>query len=133
MPIETAEVKTTSGHPVLKAVFSGDVTLPEAQAYHSQLLPGQRFHRCGHLVVGNIRGVSSEVKKLLSSYKADPVNPPPVAIVLGSAILSLVAGLVTRSTGNENTEYFNDERAAMEWLDGRVAVFLKNAGPAPTT
>jgi hypothetical protein len=128
MPIGLSELTTPSGHPVLKAVFSGDITVPEAQAYHAQLLPGQRYHFVGHLVVGQIRGVSADVKKVLSSYKADQVNPPPVAIVLGSAILSLVAGLVTRTTGNENTEYFSDEKAALEWLDERVAVFLKKAG-----
>ncbi len=135
MPIDTQELTTPSGHPVLRATFSGDVTVAEAQRYHGQLLPGQRYEFVGHLIVGNVSGVSSDVKRVLGSAKADPKNPPPVAIVLSSAIARMVAGLVMRTGNNENTEFFASPADALEWLDARVAAYLSKAGklnpPAP--
>jgi hypothetical protein len=133
MPIDISELTTRAGHPVLKAIFAGDVTVADAQRYHSQLLPGQRYEFVGHLIVGKVSGVSADVKRVLSSAKADPNNPPPVAIVLSSAIARMVAGLVMRTGNNENTDFFATEADALEWLDQRVAAYLSKAGKLPPT
>ncbi|MBL8938709.1 MAG: hypothetical protein JNM69_29380 [Archangium sp.] len=59
MPIETSELKTRSGHLVLRVVFSGDVTVAQAKAYHSSVLPGAQYGLHGHLALGNVTGLSS--------------------------------------------------------------------------
>jgi hypothetical protein len=123
MPIETREVRTRSGYRVLSADFQPEVTVEEARRYHEQLVPGGRYDGCGHLIVGTITGVSAEVKKVLASREADPKRPPPVAIVLTSALARMAAGLAMRMTNNPNTEYFKSEAEALEWLDERMRAF----------
>ncbi len=127
MPIETRELKTASGHPVLRSNFVGDITVAQARGYHEQLVPGARYDGFGHLVVGAISGVSGDVKKVLASRAPDPKNPPPVAIVLDSALARMAAGLAMRLSSNENTEFFKLEPDALAWLDGRMAEFVRKA------
>lgn len=125
MVIETKQLKTASGHPVLRANFQGDITVADARGYHESVIPGGRFERHGHLVVGNISGVSADVKKVLSSRAPDPKNPDPVAIVLESALARMAAGLALRLTNNENTEFFKSEADALAWLDERMTEYVR--------
>lgn len=132
MPIETSELKTRSGHLVLRVVFSGDVTVAQARAYHSSVLPGAQYGLHGHLALGNVTGLTSEVKKVLGSAQADPKNPVPVAIVMVSPMLRMMASLITRAGGNENSQFFKDEAEALEWLDGALKSFhAKHEAPSP--
>ena len=57
------------------------------------LFPGAKYDGFGHLVTGNVTGVSGDVKKVLASQKPDPRNPPPVAVILDSALARMAAGL----------------------------------------
>lgn len=125
MPIEVSELRTRSGHPILRANFISEVTVADARGYHSQLVPGARFDGYGHLITGNITGVSGEVKKVLSSQKADPKNPTPIAVILSSALARMAAGLAMRLTDNGNSESFKNEEEALAWLDGRMVEYLK--------
>ncbi len=127
MPIEVAELMTRSGHPVLRAEFISEVTVADARGYHSELVPGARYAGYGHLVCGNVTGVSSEVKKVFASQKADPDNPSPIAIILSSALARMAAGLTMRLTDNTNSEAFKDEVEALEWLDGRMTRYLEKS------
>lgn len=130
MPIETSETRTRSGHPVLRAVFSGEVTVMEATRYHASIIPGGQYEWHGQLVLGNVSGVSAEVKKVLGSVRPDPTNPVPVALVFDSALTRMTANLVMRVSGNDNNEAFKDEASALEWLDERLTVFhAKRASP----
>jgi hypothetical protein len=123
VPIDTSELTTKSGHKVLRAVFSGDVTVAEAKPYHASTLPGGRFALHGHLAIGTVTNLSADVKKVLGSAQADPGNPIPVAIVVSSALIRMMASLVTRAGANENTEFFKDEASALEWLDSALTKF----------
>ncbi len=123
MSIKLSEVRTRSGHLVLRVVFSGEVTAEEAKAYHEAVLPGGPYELHGHLALGNVTGLSPEVKKVLGSAQADPQNPIPVAVVLESAMLRMMASLLTRAGSNENSEFFRDEAAALDWLDGALKTF----------
>ncbi len=125
MPIEVSETKTKSGQPVVRANFITEVTVADAQAYHLKVIPGGKYDGYGHLVVGNVTGVSSEVKKVLGSQKPDARNPPPVAIILSSALARMAASLTLRVTGNHNTDSFRTEAEALAWLDGTMAEFLR--------
>ena len=129
MPITLKELKTKSGHPVLHANFVDEITVEDATAYHRRIVPGAQYDGWGHLVTGNVSGVSAEVKKVLASQKPDPQNPPPVAVVLGSAIARLVAGLAMRMSENSNTDSFKSPEQALEWLDERMAVFMSRRPP----
>lgn len=128
MPIVTTETTTASGHKVLRAVFSGTITVKEAEAYHRSLLPGATWEHHGHLVLGNVTDISSDVKKVLSSAKADPVNPIPVALVIPSAMMRMLASLVTRVGTNDNSEFFRDEAAGLAWLDGALTRYHQRRG-----
>lgn len=88
-------------------------------------MPGARFDGYGHLITGNITGVSSEVKKVLANQKADPKNPTPIAVILSSALARMAAGLAMRLTDNGNSESFKNEAEALAWLDGRMTEYLK--------
>lgn len=123
MPIDTSELTTRSGHKVLRAVFSGEVTVDDAKRYHSRIIPGAEFDHYGHLVLGNITGVSSEVKKVLGSVKPDEDNPVPVAMLFTSALTRMTANLVMRLSGNDNSEAFHSEEQALEWLDQRLTTY----------
>lgn len=132
MPIELREIQTKSGHPVLRADFQKEVSVAEARAYHEQLVAGGKYEDWGHLIVGKISGVSGEVKKVLGSSKPpDPSNPPPVAVVLDSALARMAAGLAMRLSSNENTDAFKVEQDGLDWLDGRMATYLRKKKPAP--
>jgi hypothetical protein len=126
VPIELTETKTKSGHPIIRTNFITEVTVADAQKYFAKVSPGGPYESWGHLVVGNVTGVSSEVKKILSS-KQSPKNPPPVALVLGSALARMAASLTMRITGNDNTDSFKNEEEGLEWLDGRMAEFLRRS------
>lgn len=125
MAIELSELKTKSGHPVLRASFVAEVTVADAQGYHAKLVPGAKYDGWGHLVVGHITGVSSEVKKVLASQKADPRNPVPVALILTSALARMAAALAMRLSDNSNSDSFKNEEEGLAWLDGRMAEFLR--------
>ncbi len=127
VPIELSELKTKSGHPIIRSNFISEVTVADAQKYFAKVSQGGPYEAWGHLVVGNVTGVSSEVKKILSSQQS-PKNPPPVAVVLGSALARMAASLTMRITGNENTDSFKNEEEGLEWLDGRMAEFLRRRG-----
>jgi hypothetical protein len=124
VPIVLSEVKTKSGHPVLRTDFITEVTVADAQRYFAQLTPGGKYEGFGHLAVGNVTGASSEVKKILGSRKT-PANAPPVAVVLTSALARMAASLTMRLTNNDNTDSFKTEEEALLWLDGRMAEFLR--------
>lgn len=86
--------------------------------------PGAPYHLHGHLVLGRIMEVSSEVRKILGSEKPpDPTNPPPVALVIPSALVRMAVSLVMRASGNSNTDFFKDEESALVFLDGAMAEF----------
>lgn len=125
MPIQLDEVKTKSGHPVLRARFVNEISVADAKGYHALLVPGAKYDGWGHLAVGNVTGVSGEVKKVLASQKPDPLNPPPIAVVLESALARMAAGLATRISENANTDYFKNEQEALEWLEGRMTEFMR--------
>jgi hypothetical protein len=125
VPIELSETKTKSGHPVVRTNFITEITVPEAKAYHLKVSPGGQYEGWGHLVVGNVTGVSSDVKKVLSSGKTDPDNPAPVAVILGSALARMAASLTMRMTGNENSESFKNEDEGLAWLDGKMSEFMR--------
>lgn len=56
----------------------------------------------------------------------------PVAIVMESPMLRMMASLITRAGGNENSQFFKDEGAALDWLDGALQVFhAKREAPSP--
>lgn len=125
VPIDVSETKTKSGHPIVRTNFITEVTVADARAYHQKVLPGGTYDGYGHLAVGNVTGVSNEVKKVLGSQKPDPRNPPPVAIILSSALARMAASLTMRVTGNSNTDFFRNEDEALEWLDVRMAEFSR--------
>lgn len=123
MPIETTVVTTKSGHKVLRAVYLGTLTVADAQRYVEDSVPGGRFEHHGHLVLGRIVDVPRDVQKAFAASKPDPTNPPPVALVIESAVVRMISGLVMRSSENPNTEFFKSEPAALEWLDGAMASY----------
>ncbi len=131
MPIDLKELKTKSGHPVLRANFVKEITVAEARQYHALLVPGAQYDGFGHLVTGNVTGVSGDVKKVLASQKPDPRNPPPVAVILDSALARMAAGLAMRLSENDNTDAFKTEQDALDWLDGRMAEYQRKKAPAP--
>jgi hypothetical protein len=124
VPIDLTELKTKSGHPVLRASFLSEVTVAEARAYHQQISSGGKYDGWGHIAAGNVSGVSSEVRKVLSSQRPDPLNPPPVAVILSSALARMAASLAMRMSDNANTDSFKNETEALAWLDERMGVFL---------
>lgn len=122
--ITTSELRTASGHPVLRSGYEGDITPDEARRFIANVKPGAPYHLHGHLVLGRIMEVSSEVRKILGSEKPpDPTNPPPVALVIPSALVRMAVSLVMRASGNSNTDFFKDEESALVFLDGAMAEF----------
>ncbi len=86
--------------------------------------PGAPYHHHGHLVLGRILDVSGEVRKILGSEKPpDPNNPPPVALVIPSALMRMAVSLVMRASGNPNTDFFKDEASALVFLDKAMVEF----------
>ncbi|GMU60334.1 MAG: hypothetical protein AMXMBFR34_20970 [Myxococcaceae bacterium] len=123
MPIDTSELKTRSGHPVLRAEFSGEVTVEEARRYHASVCPGGPYELHGHLVLGKVTDLSSDVRQVLGSRKPDPHNPVPVAMLFSSTLVRMVAGLVMRLMGDVKSETFKKEADALAWLDGELIRF----------
>ncbi|MFT3713427.1 MAG: hypothetical protein QM817_37700 [Archangium sp.] len=134
MPIELAELKTKSGHPVVRAKFVSEVTVQHAKEYFAVVRAGSKYDGWGHLACGNVTGVSAEVRKVLASEQTDSVNPPPVAVVLDSALARMAAALTMRLSGNENTDSFKSEEEALEWLDAKMNTYVaKRSGPTKAT
>lgn len=123
MPLRTREIRTRSGHRVLESTYEGDVTVADAQAFMALVAPGAEHEHSGHLALGRVTALSGEVRKVLGAQKPNPLNPPPVALVIESAMMRMVASLVSRGTENANTEFFKNADEAMAWLDGRMAVY----------
>ncbi|MBL8935413.1 MAG: hypothetical protein JNM69_12735 [Archangium sp.] len=122
--ITTSELRTASGHPVLRSVYEGDITPDEARRFIELVKPGAPYHLHGHLVLGRIMEVSSEVRRILGSEKPpDPNNPPPVALVIPSALMRMAVSLVMRASGNPNTDFFKDEASALVFLDKAMPEF----------
>jgi hypothetical protein len=124
VPIEITELKTRSGHPVLRTNFVAEVTIADVEKYHQRTPPG-RYDGWGYLVTGNVTSVSSEVKKKLSSRQRPTNGKQPVAIVLESALMRMAASLITRVTGSGDSESFRSEADALAWLDGQLARIKK--------
>lgn len=122
MPIISTELKTRSGYPVLRSVYQEPITVADAEQFIASVRSGTPWANHGQLIVGQLTSVSGEVRKVLTSEKADPANPPPVATVLRSMLLRAVATLLARST-NANLQFFKDEAGALEWLDGQLRTF----------
>lgn len=122
--ITSTAIKTASGYDVLRSVYEGDVTVEEAKRFLALVNPGGTYAFHGHLVLGKMLDVSSEVRKVLGSAKPpDPGNPHPVALVVPSALLRMVVSLVMRASQNANTDFFKDEASALEFLDRAMAEF----------
>jgi len=122
--ITTSELRTASGHPVLRSVYEGDITPEDARRFIEKVKPGAPYHLHGHLVLGRVLDVSSEVRKILGSEKPpDPDNPPPVALVIPSALMRMAVSLVMRASGNSNTDFFKDEASALLFLDRAMPEF----------
>lgn len=122
MPILSTELKTRSGYPVLRSLYQEPITVADAQQFIASVKQGTRWANHGQLIVGQLTSVSGEVRKVLTSEKADPANPPPVATVLRSRLLRAVAMLLGKAT-NANLQFFKDEAEALEWLDGQLRTF----------
>ncbi len=131
MPIETTVVRTKAGHPVLRAVYQGGLTVADAERYVADSVPGGRFEHHGHLVLGKIADVPRDVQKALSAAKPDPANPPPVALVIESALVRMITGLVMRLSQNANTEFFKSEAEALAWLDGAMTTYAAKRNKPP--
>jgi hypothetical protein len=128
VPIHSSELKTKSGHQVLRSLYGEPVTVDDAREFMAQVATGAPFEHAGHLVVGKLSAIGGEARKVLESKRANPDNPPPVALILTSAVLRMVASLAMRGGGNENLEFFADEAAALAWLDGRMTVYETRRG-----
>jgi hypothetical protein len=131
VPIHSKELKSKSGFNVLRSVYEEPVTVQDAERFMQGVRRGGIFHDHGHLVLGNVVGISGEVRKVLGSEKADPHNPPPVALVIASAMVRMVASLAMRAGSNENTEFFKDEGQALEWLDTQLATYEARRSKGP--
>lgn len=133
VPIEVSELKTQSGHPVVRAKFVSEVTLKDAREYFELVRAGGKYDGWGHLACGNVTGVSSEVRKVLSSEQTDASNPSPVAVVLESALARMAAALTMRVTGNDNSDSFRNEADALAWLDGKMKTYLEKRAATATS
>lgn len=133
VPIELSHLKTASGYPVLRACFVDDISVEDARKYHNSLLPGGRYEGWGHLIVGNVIGVPTEVRRILASERPNPKAMPPVALVLESGVARLTASLAMRLAGNTNSEWFKFESHAMDWLEQRMQRFLSERAASGTS
>jgi hypothetical protein len=123
VPILTSELRTRSGYLVLKSTYSEPITVSDAEKFLKLCADGATYRHAGHLVVGKLTAVSGEARRVLESQAADPTNPPPVALVMSSAIMRMVASLAMRAGRNDNGEFFPDEQHALDWLDERMKVY----------
>jgi len=122
MPIISTELKTQSGYAVLRSVYQEPITVADAEKFMASVKRGAPYEHHGQLILGQVAGVSGEVRKVLSSEKADPVNPQPVAMVMRSMVVRAVAALVARASG-ATVEFFKDEAEALQWLDPRMRTY----------
>jgi hypothetical protein len=122
MPITSAELKTRSGYALLRSVYQEPITVADAERFIASVKKGTPWANHGQLIVGQLASVSGEVRKVLTSEKADPANPPPVATVMRSLLLRAVATLLAKAS-NANLQFFKDEATALEWLDGQMRTF----------
>jgi len=129
MPILSTETKSPGGYAVLRSVYQEPITVADAEKFIASVRDGAPYRHHGHLIVGQLSSVNGEVRKVLSSEKADPTNPPPVAMVMGSALVRMVASLAMRAGSNENLEFFKDEPSALQWLDARMAAYEAKRKP----
>ena len=89
MPILLSEVRTPKGRAVARSEFVTEVTVQDAKRFVEETGAGTHYEKLPFLVVGNVSGVSAEVKKAL--VNPNPIaNPMPVAIVLNSALARMV-------------------------------------------
>ena len=122
--IATKPIRTAAGHPVLQSTYSGDITLDEARRFIELVKPGSPYDHYGHLVLGTMLDVSTDVRKVLSAQKPqDPDNPVPVALVVPSAMMRMIVSLAMRASGNPNTDFFKDEASALLFLDRAMAEY----------
>lgn len=122
--IASVPLRTASGHLVLKSTYSGEVSVEEAKRFIDQVRPGGPYDHHGHLVLGTMLDVSTDVRKVLSAQKPqDPDNPVPVALVIPSAMMRMISSLVMRASGNPNTDFFKDEASALVFLDKGMAEY----------
>jgi hypothetical protein len=127
--ITTSELRTASGYLVLRSVYEGEITPEDARRFIEKVKPGAPYHFHGHLVLGRVLDVSSEVRKILGAEKPpDPNNPPPVALVVPSALMRMAVSLVVRASDNPNTDFFKDEASALAFLDKAMAEFERKRG-----
>jgi hypothetical protein len=127
MPIHLSETKTRSGLVVLRVEFEKEVTVADAEGFMAQVGDGTQYARTPYVVTGNITSVSTDVKRALTP-DVKPKNPPPVAIVLSSAVARMVAGLMMRLSSTADSEYFKNEADALAWLDTAAAEHQKKFG-----
>lgn len=119
MPIHVTEVRTQSGAKVLRTEFVHEVTLSEAQKYIREYGAASAYADSPFLVVGNVTGLSSDVRKVLQP--TDIQLKAPVAVVVSSAIARMLASLMLRASGgNELSEFFKVEPEALEWIDSML-------------
>jgi hypothetical protein len=130
MPIHVSETKTRSGFAVLRVEFEKEVTVSDAEGFMDQVGDGTKHERTPYVVTGNIISVSPEVKHALVP-RGKPKNPPPIAVVLPSAVARMVAGLMMRLSGDVESEYFKNEADALAWLDTAAAEFAKKITNSP--
>lgn len=115
MPILLSEVQTPKGRTVARSEFVSEVTVDDARRFLETTGAGTHYEKLPFLVVGNVSGISSDVKKAL--VNPNPIaNPMPVAIVLNSAIARMVASLMLRNNEHKSA-YFKNETEALAWLD----------------
>ena len=124
MPIETKEVLTASGHLIVRSIYRQEVSEADAQAYIDKCKAGGPWEHAGHLATGQVTSLSASVRAVLESQKPpDPSNMPPVACIIPSAMMRMIASLVTRTTGNSNTEFFKSDSEAIAWLERALATY----------
>lgn len=122
--IATKPIRTASGHAVLQSTYSGEITVEEARQFIDSVKPGSPYDHHGHLVLGTMLDVSSEVRKVLSAQKPQDLdNPVPVALVVPSAMMRMIVSLAMRASGNPNTDFFKDEGSALLFLDRGMAEY----------
>ncbi|MGV3622275.1 MAG: hypothetical protein ACO1OB_15770 [Archangium sp.] len=114
------EVRTPLGARVLRTEFVHEVTLSEAQKYIREYGAASPNADSPFLIVGNVTGLASEVRKVLQPSGIQ--LKAPVAVVVSSAIARMLASLMLRASGgNELSEFFKTEAEALPWVDEMLA------------
>lgn len=121
MPIHVSEVRTPKGALVFRTEFVHEVTLAEATKYIRGYGAASPHAAEPFLIVGNVTGLATDVKKVLQ-----PTNinlQAPVAVVLNSAIARMLASLMLRAGGasGDLSDFFKNETEALAWIDEALA------------